>query len=392
MNIYELISKSSKHITYTEPFYGLVLLSLNKVVDERVQTACVSKHGINFQLSINPTFYAGLDLATQRGVLKHELLHIAFMHLLVWDKYSNKYIANIAADLEVNQYIQPEYKGPSWEFWELSSLPELNLPVKAGIKVYYDILSKNAKKGISPKLDAALDRMEQGEEKMHELWKEFSKLSDVEKAMIRTQIQSQIKKAAEQVKKSQGHIPGEMEHLITALFEVREPVIDWKPYFRQFIGMSPLVYTRTTRRRESRRIPGYPALKIKHRLHIAVARDTSGSVTDWDLREFDNEILHMYKQGTKITIIDCDAGVSDVWEFTGTIRDKVKGRGGTSFDPVIEFFNDNHRQFDALIYLTDGHCTAPKVNPLKRMLWIISSKGTTSYAEDYPYTYVQIKR
>jgi hypothetical protein len=41
-NVYEEIAKFSKHLMLKEPFYGLVLISLNKELDKNIQTACVT--------------------------------------------------------------------------------------------------------------------------------------------------------------------------------------------------------------------------------------------------------------------------------------------------------------------------------------------------------------
>jgi predicted metal-dependent peptidase len=392
MNAYESISKSSKTLTYKEPYYGLLLLSLNKSLDKNIPTAGVSKKGINHQLTINPDFWMSLSDSSKVGVLKHELLHIAMFHLFMRQGYPDWDLFNIAADLEVNQYIQPEFKGSDWHFYELSTFPELNLPPKAGTKKYYELLQKAIKDNTSPGLASNYQNMKDGNGVLHELWKVFSEMSEVEQRLFKTQIEYQLKEVAKQVKSNRGLIPGELEDIIKALFEVHEPVINWRAYIRQFAGISKNIYTRKTRRKESKRIKGTPGLKIKKKQHIVFVRDTSGSVSDIDLREFDNEMLHIYRSGTSVTVIDCDAGIKDIWEFKGKIKDSVKGRGGTRFEPAIEYVNKNHRKYDSIIYLTDGECPAPSVKSLKKILWVISSKGTTSYAEDYPFHYVQINR
>lgn len=70
----ESLSKTSKELMLREPFYGFFLLMLNKVWDEkRVPTACVSKNNINYQLTINPTFWESLEDKHRLGLLKHEL-------------------------------------------------------------------------------------------------------------------------------------------------------------------------------------------------------------------------------------------------------------------------------------------------------------------------------
>ena len=46
---------------------------------------------------------------------------------------------------------------------------------------------------------------------------------------------------------------------IDSLFEIIEPVIDWKSYLRRFNSMSTMVYTKKTRRKPNRRFGVGPA-------------------------------------------------------------------------------------------------------------------------------------
>ena len=106
--IFESLAKSTKTLMFKEPFYGMFLISLNKDTSDRVPTACVSKNNINCQLTVNPNYWNGLDEKTKVAVLKHELLHIVFFHLLLQDQLHDHNLLNIAADLEVNQFIEDE--------------------------------------------------------------------------------------------------------------------------------------------------------------------------------------------------------------------------------------------------------------------------------------------
>jgi predicted metal-dependent peptidase len=74
------------------------LISLNKVWRNDLPTAGVSISGINQQLAINPEFWASLNDDVKKGVLIHELMHIAFNHLVTRDNYQDKKLFNIAAD------------------------------------------------------------------------------------------------------------------------------------------------------------------------------------------------------------------------------------------------------------------------------------------------------
>ena len=88
-NIQDLVAKTTKNLILDEPFYGLFLIGINKQFSDRIPTAGVSKHGIGMQLTVNPEFYINLSEDHRSGLIKHELLHIAFGHLVMRDLYLN---------------------------------------------------------------------------------------------------------------------------------------------------------------------------------------------------------------------------------------------------------------------------------------------------------------
>jgi predicted metal-dependent peptidase len=89
--------------------------------------------------------------------------------------------------------------------------------------------------------------------------------------------------------------------------------------------------------------------------------------------EFMNEIYHLYKAGVDITIIQCDTEIKSIEDYKGKFELKVTGRGGTDFDPVIDYYME-HREFTSLIYFTDGECCTNK-KPTKSILWVLSERS-----------------
>jgi predicted metal-dependent peptidase len=97
----------------------------------------------------------------------------------------------------------------------------------------------------------------------------------------------------------------------------------------------------------------------------------------------------MHKTGTEVTVIECDTIIQRVYEYNGKLEDiSVKGRGGTSFEPVFEYLFEHRNEFNNLIYLTDGECTAPKTQVRKPILWVHSSRSSIN--EDLPGTKIKI--
>jgi len=430
----DTLARATKELMLKEPFYGLFLITLNKVWIDSIDTAGVSKNGINMQLAINPVFWMNLSSEYKVGILKHELLHIAFQHLTLRDRYKSHKLFNIAADLEINQYIDRAYlpggNYPDKETYEadlkifmdevkrklkadeytkeearaqmlklpiralfLEDFKELNLDTKAGTDYYYKKLQEAQQsgpdgKGGCPYLDELMQGGGEGEGEgkpgdprephhAHATWKEFDALDEAEKKLIQKQVDYQLKGVAEQVQKSRGYVPGEIADYINGLFDDTPPKFDWKGFLRMFVGGSIKTFTKKSRRKLSRRYEDNPGLRIKQKKHILVGIDTSGSVSNDELVEFFNEIHHMHKTGAEVTVAQCDASISSVKSYKRPADGKIEvtGRGGTSFQPVIDYYNENKRKFSCLVYLTDGEAPAPDPKPRGRMLWVLSSRS-----------------
>jgi predicted metal-dependent peptidase len=404
------IAKHSKTLMFKEPFYGLFLIGLNKEISNAVGTACVAKDGINTKLVISPKFWETISDKCKVAVLKHELLHIAFKHLQMFDLYENKELLNVAADLEINQYIDKEFKDNTWEGLEIDGkmFIDLKLPEKAGTRKYYELLDKEIKQNPNCDLAKFLEAMKgangDGETReitlgdgtkvqvkgSHEFWKQFENMDEAEKKLMEKQIEHQLRDTADQVQKQRGHIPGELKELIDSLYVSEEPVLDWRAYLRRFNGMASKIYTKKTRRKPNKRFYGNPALKIKQKKNTLVAIDTSGSVSKDDLKEFLSEIHHIYKTGTQVTVVECDASIGRVYEYKGKTQEaqEVTGRGGTSYDPVLNYLQENRDKYQNLIYLTDGECET-SIKPCKPTLWVHCSGRSVN--DSLPGAKVQIK-
>lgn len=419
MSKQDTLSKAAKDLMLKEPYYGIFLIMLNKLWSKRVPTAGVSKRNINYQLEINEDFWDRLTESHRLGILKHELLHIAFGHLTSIFKFSDRKLANYAMDMEINQYIQKgwlpgddltkeQYDAlvesakerieagkadgslTEEEIAEIKNqipsrgiliedYPELNLDLKAGTRYYYDKLkeAKDKKKETgtsgSPGMDKLLDQAESGDGPDHSTWEDFEGMSEAEEKLINKQLQKLLSDAQEQTIKKRGTVPGEIQGLIE-IEEILPPKFDWRGYMRRFTGVSTKVYTKKIRRKENRRFSDNPGMKIKMRQHMLLAIDTSASVSNDELIEFMSEMHHIHKAGVDITIIQCDTQIRSIEPYKGEHDLKISGRGGTEFDPVIRYYNENQKKYTSLVYFTDGECSA-RETPKGQVLWVLSERS-----------------
>lgn len=404
------IERAFKVMLMKDPFYGLFLTTLNKVVTDTVPTLAVGLVGINQCLFINQKFWESLTDTEQLAVLKHELLHICFFHLTMSSSFSDKQVMNLAADAEINQYIDGLPKG-AIDYKEINAEFGLSLEAKAGTKTYYDALLKAKKQ--NPNKFSNMFGNGDGEEgdgsgecdgdgdgnskpgsgtgqgkkgkgydpNAHKKWKAIDKMSEAEKKLVTNQVEHSMKNVAQQVAKNQGRVPGELSRLIDELFKVKEQVFNWKSYFRRIVGNSVFVYTKKTLRKPSKRFTDSAGLKIKQKVNVLVGIDTSGSLSESELRDFFSEINHIYKSGAKVTILECDAQIGRIYEYNGKFDGKVTGGGGTDFAPVINHYNQNRDKYTTLIFFTDGYASLTNFKVMKKMIWLISSSG----AQDVKY-------
>jgi predicted metal-dependent peptidase len=374
----EELALAGKELMLEHPFYGMFLIGLNKEWNESVPTAGVSKHNINYKLVINTEFWNSLSSDHKKGLLWHELLHIVFDHLNLRDGFGDKRLFNIAADCELNQYITPSYL-PDGAILP-SSFPNLKLDRKAGTNYYYKILQDNPD-------DPDVQQLMDGAGDMHASWEEFDNLSESEKKLLKAQAEYQLKEAAEECLKSQGHLPGEIAQIYKRITEVTPSKFNWRAYLRRFAGNSYVVETKLSRKKLNKRYPDAPGMKFKPKKHILVAIDTSGSVSNDELVEFFNEIRHIHKTGTEITVLQCDTQINSIEKYNPKKDVKVQGRGGTEFDPVLDYYNKHSKVFTCLVYLTDGECYTT-ITPRGRMLWVISSRARIN--EQLPGPQIQL--
>lgn len=284
--------------------------------------------------------------------------------MFMYNLFPNKELLNIAADCEVNSYLNNLDSS-----WVVPSI--WNLPDKQGTKFYYEEIAKQS--------NSSLDNVQTKDD--HSSWgKDFQECSSAEKQLIQNQINSQIKAAAEQTLKMRGTIPGEVASLVEELLKVKPRIFDWKSYFRRMLGSIYDVNIKKTRRKESNRFPESAGLKHKKKVSLLIAVDTSGSVNNNEILDFFSEITHIYKAGARITILECDSKIASQYEYNGKWTGKIHGRGGTDFQPVIDFYRKNIKEYSSLIYFTDGECSIPENVP-KDTIWVITSDGVH---QEYP--------
>jgi predicted metal-dependent peptidase len=390
--ILEEVTRTSIELLLREPFYSHLFSTLNKeVVDEETSGIGTMAVGLRFDaytLFVNSTFWDTflIDKKHRYGVLKHEILHIIFKHLLVNEPTFDRKLLNIAMDLVVNQYIERAQLPDESIF--LETFPDLNLEADQTYYYYYkklDQLQQNCNcKGdlfdsISGKNLAAIGDDSYGLER-HKQWREIYSKSQIDKDILDAFTENLVRIAHDKTPlKSIGTLPAGIQMQLKNLLIKPLALVDWRRVLKLFAESSAKTRVKNTLKRPSKRYGTTPGIKIKHFQKLLVAIDTSGSISQSEYDQFFGELYHIWRRGAEVMVVECDAKIQHQYLYKGETPKAIHGGGGTDFNDPIRFGNEKY-QPDGLIYFTDGHASTPHVSARFPILWVISKEGLA--AED----------
>ena len=134
--------------------------------------------------------------------------------------------------------------------------------------------------------------------------------------------------------------------------------------------------------------------KRKNTTSLLVAVDTSGSISDEELALALGFIQGFFKYAVKkLDIVQFDTQVYPDSLMSIEKRPKqwkVHGRGGTDFNDVFKFTQDEsqHDHYDGVIILTDGYADVPDNKYLKsnykhtKYLWVLNNESNWNRFKD----------
>ena len=395
--------------TMQEPFYGIMLSSMDRIPTTKIETLAVGVSGNVFRLYYNPDYVNRFDTNTIMQFIKHECLHTAFNHFKIWKDYggnrSELDVWNYAFDYEVNSYLDRRQVDPKSNLlwaedmgWEkcLGSIEykkRLDAEmqgIQKRVASVYVIVPCNGGQGGSgnqnqqsqgqgngsgaPKTLDEQIKEEIGKKfktfDSHDNWPDDTQMSDDQ---ISEMVDSLLDFAATECEKACGTIPGEIVGKIEQIRKKPKPVTDWKRHFRRYLGNEFTEIMRKSKKRASKRYPDAAGSRHQRKSNILVAIDTSGSVSMPEYHEFFGQIKTLTPHAN-FHVVECDTRICHEYDFVRKPNETLHGGGGTCFQEPVDLFIKNRRKYDALVYFTDGYCSIPKNTP-KDTLWVVSSHG-----------------
>ncbi len=279
-------------------FYGYFLFqTLRDIRFDISSPTAVNFKGAKYVIYFNPIIFLSLDMKQMESTIKHEILHILSLHLLRGKELKNKYSTlaiNIAMDVVVNQYLNylPPYATTlQW----LNSNYNLKLEPYESFEYYVEKIQTELDLQEVDENGEEVDNHENenieteyNPEHTHDIWEESDEIDE-----------KTLKEFTEKfVTLSQkGEVPNYLGGLISALKNSKGE-LPWNLYLKKLMGTVESNRKKTITRR-NRRQPNRLDLRGElrgHKAEIAVALDTSGSISDEEFKQAIKEVLQYSKK------------------------------------------------------------------------------------------------
>lgn len=199
------------------------------------------------------------------------------------------------------------------------------------------------------------------------------------------ELNSLIKDYAARGEKSWGSLEGRFKDQILASLNAK---IDYRKVLKNFRASILSEKKHLTRFKPSRRFGfEYMGSKREFTTKLLLAIDTSGSITNQNLKNFYGVINKFFKYGIEsidVLNFDCELQGEPVSFKKRQTSFNISGRGGTDFQPVFNYAKD-HPEYDGVIILTDGYANQPqkKSGTKAKFVWVLPSEAEYNEHKDW---------
>jgi predicted metal-dependent peptidase len=384
MEFQKIISASLLRLRMKSPFFATLALFARFIPTESHHTAATDGKNVYF----NPEFLLSLTPSQQDGLLLHEVLHAALLHV-PRRGVRDAQLWNFAADIVTNGIImqQGAFELPEGglrdEQLEHQSVEEIYEILLKDVEQYKSLWESS---GNDDLLDIPGDSFGEpvaGEGLLSGKLAHDS-LSEARKAALEAHWRNALQQAAVIARTAnQGKLPAGIDR---ELDTVTSPQIDWRSYLWRYLVQTPTDFTGFDRRFIGRGL--YLETLQGESVMVYIAIDTSGSIDVEELRMFLGEVGGILRSYPHIIceLYYVDADVYGPYELdANSPLPKPQGGGGTSFVP---FFEQVQERWDGqsqgvCVYLTDGYGEFPERIPGLPTLWVVTSGGLG--LEEFPF-------
>lgn len=378
----EKFQAARARLVHTRPYLATAIYAMVPVEKPGLGTMAVDEF---WRIYYDPAIFEQWSVEEIAGVIYHEILHLVRIHPERLRSYE-KNIANIAADLEINDDVEADLRSTDLKLPQGVLLPKtFDLPDRLLAEEYYELLLKNTVKikgltlsgpGMGRCGSCATGQSEDWE--LPELHSERS-VGQAEGEIIRRDMAQQIVASA-----GQGNVP---EHLARWAKEKLTPKIDWRKELASVMrnavasasGSVDYSFSRPSRRQGQHKIGDIilPAM-IRPVPEVAVVVDTSGSINDQTLAMAITEVSGILKKGglkQGLTVLAVDAAVHSCKRIFDPRQVLLAGGGGTNMGIGIEAATKLRPRPQVIVVITDGHTGWPVVPPPAKTIIVLIGNG-----------------
>ena len=175
---------------------------------------------------------------------------------------------------------------------------------------------------------------------------------------------------------SWGSLPG---HLVEEIIASTKARVDYRKILAGFRATILSEKRKLTRMRPNRR-SGFDAMGCRYDFttRMIIGVDCSGSISKEDLQNFYSTINRFFQYGIQqIDVVQFDTDLGEVQTLLKASENiKVTGRGGTYFQPFIDFVAQ-HPEYDGALIYTDGYAPQPSIPAHMRtpLCWVLRSEN-----------------
>lgn len=356
----ERITQSRVRLLLTKPFFGTLATRLRLQEVQAIPTAGTDGRHFYF----NREFIDRLDDGELDFLVGHEVLHCVYDHMEArGDRDAMLY--NIACDFNINMELVTQGIG------KVIGEDKLNggkpcLDWKYQGKNSYEIYDLLYQEGVENLKGMDIHFEDENGNPMgsDENGNPIKGMSEEEKKQLSDEIKQAVINAASGAGQE---VPETVKRMVA---ELTAPKLDWTDVLRVSIESSlknDFTFMRPSKRSGEVIFPG---MNKDQQLDIAIALDMSGSIQDAVAKEMLSEVQGIMGQYTdyKITVFCFDTGVYNVETFTSEdgrpiTEYDLAGGGGTDFDVVYKYMEQEGIEPDQLIMFTDGYPWGSWGNP-----------------------------
>jgi predicted metal-dependent peptidase len=384
------VSKARAKLVLNEPFFGALILKMDVIETNRVPTAGVD--GVH--LFYNPAFIDTMTLNQCKGLLAHEVMHVALKHMtrrgdrnpLRWNIADDFVIDPILVDcgfeLPKGAHVDPKYDG-MWAEKVYDLLPEdigkgggqcdgdcANCQVQIQAGPPNPNLPASMCPNIDPNGNGAV----------------YDAPVNLKDQAQKQQFEEAVNIAVEQAAKTAlmaGNMPGALKRFVDSIGKQK---VDWRNTLREYLEITMERDDRTWMRPNRRfadwdvLMPGFDqAFETPKIIFVA---DTSGSISGNDLAYFGTEVSAVLSEfpslETLVYYIDTKVYAPQVVSSEDLpLKLDAKGGGGTDFEDFFEKVPNLHKHDDikCYIFFTDLYTNSFGKDPGIPVLWLCHEKS-----------------